>query len=249
MSRFTTPPKHSTDEEFYVGYLSPADSGIRRFVTRVVVGLAALTVSVSLALVLLQSPFDPGLFHFGTTIELTGALEVEPVPRLLPRGGGEPHLLVGVGKKSVELAGLGQGATVAVTGTLIEAPAGRMLEVVEMRSVDGAPRTTGTESPASEVEMVGEIVDSKCFLGVMKPGRGKTHRSCASLCIRGGVPPGLFVDGDDPRLYVLWDSSGNTEALEWLDVVGEAVRVRGRASQRDGQWFLDTRRSEVVSAP
>ena len=54
-------------------------------------------MSVGLALVALQSPFDPGFFHFGTTIELTGALEVEPVPRLLPREGGEPHLLVGIG--------------------------------------------------------------------------------------------------------------------------------------------------------
>jgi hypothetical protein len=35
----------------------------------------------------------------------------------------------------------------------------------------------------------GEIIDSKCALGVMKPGFGKIHRSCAIRCIEGGVQP------------------------------------------------------------
>ena len=37
----------------------------------------------------------------------------------------------------------------------------------------------------------GEIVDSKCYLGAMKPGDQKTHKACATLCIRGGIPPVL----------------------------------------------------------
>ena len=40
---------------------------------------------------------------------------------------------------------------------------------------------------------VGEIVDSKCFLGVMNPGRLTPHRACAIRCISGGVPPVLLV--------------------------------------------------------
>jgi hypothetical protein len=27
--------------------------------------------------------------------------------------------------------------------------------------------------------LTGEIVDSKCYLGVMNPGQGKVHRDCA----------------------------------------------------------------------
>lgn len=42
------------------------------------------------------------------------------------------------------------------------------------------------------VTLDGELVDSKCYLGTMKPGDGKTHKSCAILCLRGGIPP-LFV--------------------------------------------------------
>src|SRR5690606_3083584 len=46
-----------------------------------------------------------------------------------------------------------------------------------------------------EVRLVGEIVDSKCFLGVMNPGNLKTHKSCAIRCISGGIPPVLLVRG------------------------------------------------------
>jgi hypothetical protein len=38
------------------------------------------------------------------------------------------------------------------------------------------------QSDRGPVELTGEIVDSKCFLGVMVPGSGKTHKECASLC-------------------------------------------------------------------
>jgi hypothetical protein len=41
------------------------------------------------------------------------------------------------------------------------------------------------------VKLTGEIVDSKCFLRVIAPGSGKTHKECASLRLRGGIPPAV----------------------------------------------------------
>lgn len=40
--------------------------------------------------------------------------------------------------------------------------------------------------------LTGRIMDSKCYFGVMKPSDGMTHKACASLCVRGGIPP-IFV--------------------------------------------------------
>ena len=54
----------------------------------------------------------------------------------------------------------------------------RQRRAMPAESVGGGPVTVS-----------GEIVDSKCFLGVMVPGAGKTHKECASLCLRGGIPP------------------------------------------------------------
>jgi hypothetical protein len=39
-----------------------------------------------------------------------------------------------------------------------------------------APKNLG------EFDLVGEIVDSKCYLGNMNPGNGKVRRDCAVRC-------------------------------------------------------------------
>ena len=59
----------------------------------------------------------------------------------------------------------------------------------------------------------GEIVDIKCYLGVMKPAHGKPHRSCAARCISGGIPPVLMVkdrDGDTNYLLLVSAEFGQT---------------------------------------
>jgi hypothetical protein len=86
-----------------------------------------------------------------------------------------------------------------------------------------------------EVKLTGEIVDSKCYFGVMNPGAGKVHRDCAVRCISGGIPPAFLVR----------DSSGNTVTLllanwkrELLDHVAEPVTIRGRLSRSAGRLTL-----------
>ncbi|MEM1249562.1 MAG: hypothetical protein AAGK22_24515 [Acidobacteriota bacterium] len=245
MSRFVEPPPHS-DEDFYVGYLSPAPAGTRRFVTRIVLALLLGAAALASGLSLLQSRFDAGTFDFGNVTEHVGTLEIDPVVRIVPQDGSQPQLLVGIGKHSASYEGVQPGQSVTVRGTTIESPAGRMIEVVDIVASESTPRGSSSAIDLAERVLDGEIVDSKCFLGVMKPGRGKLHRACASLCIRGGVPPALFVQEDEPRLYLLVESEGTLEPTDWLDVVGEPVSVRGRTFERGGQWFVETTRSAVV---
>jgi hypothetical protein len=46
-----------------------------------------------------------------------------------------------------------------------------------------------------EFDLVGEIVDRKCYLGNMNPGNGKVHRDCAVRCLSGGILP-VFATND-----------------------------------------------------
>ncbi len=245
MSRFAQKPAGSRDGDFYVGYLSPAPPPIARFLRSRVLLLVALVLGAGGVMAALQGRFDPGFWDFGNEQRFEGVLQLEPAPRLVQAGGS--HLLVGLGKHGPPLEGLSSGDSVSLLATRIEAPTGQMLEVVEATGSSPAARSGAAPRPAGEpVQLVGEIVDSKCFLGVMKPGRGKTHRACASLCIRGGIPAGLFVAGDTPRLYVLVRAAGGEEiGPELLDVVGEQVTISGRAYQADGQWYLATEVDQV----
>ena len=89
--------------------------------------------------------------------------------------------------------------------------------------------------------LVGEIVDTKCYLGAMKPGRGKPHRSCASLCIRGGIPAALLVrtETGERELIHLVDPAGRPLGPELLEWVGQPVQVVGQLRREDDRAFLE----------
>jgi hypothetical protein len=72
-------------------------------------------------------------------------------------------------------------------------------------------------------------MDSKCFFGVMRPGRGKTHKACAALCIRGGIPPSFLAQGADGREAVLLmtDSRGGPLGDDILPLVADPVEAEG----------------------
>lgn len=92
-----------------------------------------------------------------------------------------------------------------------------------------------------EMTLTGEIVDSKCYLGVMNPGQGKVHRDCAARCISGGIPPAFLVRdaaGESQSLLLVGDD-GRKLRHEILNYVGEPVRLTGRLS-RLGSTLLFT---------
>ena len=90
--------------------------------------------------------------------------------------------------------------------------------------------------------VVGEIVDTKCYLGAMKPGRGKPHRDCASLCIRGGIPAALLVrtENGERRLVHLVNLAGQPLGQELLEWVGQPVEVTGQLRRHDDRLILRT---------
>jgi hypothetical protein len=139
--------------------------------------------------------------------------------------------LVAAGKHGAAeaVAGLA-GRRVRLAGSLIYRDDQVMVEIVP-GSVEllgtGTPPAVGEE--LGQVTLVGEIVDSKCFLGVMKPGRGKPHRACASLCIRGGIPPLLRVEtaAGEHADYLLVNADGGAVNHQILDWVAEPVEITG----------------------
>jgi hypothetical protein len=90
-----------------------------------------------------------------------------------------------------------------------------------------APKSRG------QVSLRGEIVDSKCYLGAMKPGGGTTHKGCAVLCLKGGVPP-LFVTQDTGgRMVYYLLVSGECGQLDQaaFHLAGEPVEVNGESEE------------------
>lgn len=171
-----------------------------------------------------QGPFAPSKFEFGVFRTYSGIAEQTPVPSII--SGGERYLLVGPGKHGAgAIAAAGQSQPVELQGSLIERGSTRMLEILPGSWRPKGPGSVATpgvsEGPHS---FTGEIVDSKCYLGVMNPGEGKVHRQCAARCISGGVPAAIAVNG---RLILLTGPGDRPLSRELSPYAGERVTIRG----------------------
>ncbi|MDX2031634.1 MAG: hypothetical protein SF339_13245 [Blastocatellia bacterium] len=239
-------------EEFYVGYQPRAPHRLGAFLRRAAMGLLGLTAVVAAVLVFGQGRFAASYFEFGTVREYVGVLHESPYPFLnvaVEGAGGAlpafiPYALVAEGKRGAdELVRGFDGKRVKLRGTLIHRDELRMIEVV-----GGSLQPVGADAAGDETKEVvlgshtlaGEIVDSKCYLGVMNPGQAKPHRECAVRCISGGVPP-LFVATDSTgRALQLWlvSASGEPVNRQVLDLVAEPIEIAGEVRRANDRLYL-----------
>jgi hypothetical protein len=233
---------------FYIGYLPKAPTALARFVRMVIVLLGLIGMAVALALVTGQAPFARSAFEYGKMRTFEGVLDAQPYPTLLVARPGEVgqgekysrYLLVAPGKYGADdiVAG-SDGKEVRLKGQLIFRESGTMIEVEPgtISPLHSAP----PQAPIIDlgaVTVTGEIVDSKCYLGVMNPGNGKVHRACAARCLSGGIPP-LFVTVDGQMLFLLVGPDGAAIAPDALrEFVAEPVTITGEALRKGDTRML-----------
>jgi len=99
------------------------------------------------------------------------------------------------------------------------------------------------------VTLAGEIVDSKCYLGVMNPGQGKVHRDCAARCLSGGIPP-IFVTANGGEQLLLVSADGNAVGRDALrEFVAEPLTIQGELLQRGDSRLLKIDPQELRHMP
>jgi len=228
-------------EEFYVGYLPKAPDGNAGVVRRVVVVLLTLAALVAVALVNGQHRFAASFFEFSNVREFEGILREWPNPALAV--GPSTYALVAEGKHGARGLVTGfDGKSIKLRGTRIHRDGTEMIEVVtgSVQAISQNVAPTPVSEDLGQQTLTGEIVDSKCYLGVMNPGHAKPHRECASLCIRGGIPP-LFVmkdaDGHDVHLWLV-SETGEPVNQQVLGFVAEPVEITGQIKRSGDQLYL-----------
>ena len=145
------------------------------------------------------------------------------------------------------------GQTVKLRGTRIYYDGKAALELTEgTEAFVGVGTPLAMPSPINQsmgdVRLFGEILDPKCALGVMKPGYGKPHRSCAVRCISGGIPPILkSQDQEGNTEYVLvLGTNGEKINDQVLPFVADQIRICGRLEQVDDWLVLYTEGAESI---
>jgi hypothetical protein len=244
----------SDKSEFYIGYLPHAPQSTSRFLRKIIIGVLFIIVSVGFVTGFVLEKVDRGSFDFGLERSYQGTLIAEPIPIL--RTAERSYILVGDGKFGADewarkWAKEAHGQNVKLRGTLINRDPVAMLEIdrhQEPAFVAGSRYAIQDELLGS-TEMTGEIVDSKCYLGVMRPAVGKVHRGCAIRCLAGGVPPGILIrkaNIDASVFVLLTNETGQKFSLlpQWA---GRSVRAKGQLHIRDGVLVLLA--SSVALAP
>jgi nitrite reductase/ring-hydroxylating ferredoxin subunit/DMSO/TMAO reductase YedYZ heme-binding membrane subunit len=242
-----TPLQQGDDgPEFYVGYQPASPPGLARHTRRAVVTVTLLLGGTAAVLALAQPPFAAATFEYGRSRDVTGRLLVHPYPALLVDDApGYPvasrHWLLGaLGKHGAAVTGR-EGRRVRVRGQFIHRGNAAMLEIAGLETL----ADSGTAAPPPHEDLgvftlTGEIVDSKCWLGVMNPGEGKTHLACAVRCVSGGLPPMLVireVPGQERHL-LLTDPRGGPMNARILPMVGRPVTVTGHVTREGELLFL-----------
>jgi len=243
-------------ESFFVGYLkTPGKLALFYvFVVPIVIG-----IGIGIGVAFGSAQGDPGEGRFFPGYKtITGVLRADPYPVIhtLPdeeHPNGQTVTLTGPGKVgAVRFVKDLDGQVVDVGGVFIARGAHRVLQVggrVRIRATQkdltdaekafqpAAPETVGRYT------LKGEIVDSKCYLGAMRPGQGKIHMACANYCLHGEIAPVLVTysnDGPDAEVfvYLMAGPDGGPIDKALLDYTSLAVAVTGEVERRGDLYVL-----------
>jgi hypothetical protein len=240
------------NDEFYIGWEAKTAPGIGRTIRKAVIALVLLAGLASVVLAMSQRMIGQSVFEWGTSKTFSGILQTHPYPHLLmPRPGkvdGLPqfstyHLVAPwkFGLNREALAPL-EGKSVTLKGALIFRGNQTMVET-KPEWIQASDKASALSLPQSislgRQTLLGEIVDSKCFLGVMNPGQLAPHRACAIRCISGGCAPVLLVrQKDGPAVYLLLVSvEGKPVNKQVLGMVAEPLEITGEV-ERQGELLI-----------
>ena len=247
------------EAEFYIGWQLKAPKTFAKHVRRILLILLPAALIMGYLLSTSQKKFSTANFEFGKLTEVKGIYYNNPVPMLKvfdKNNVAITLLLVGYGKHGAETAimelekekgEIFNGKEIILKGTLLSGDGKTLLQidkndtpVVSISSIQSeAAKVLPFGKDLGWATIRGEIVDPKCYFGVMKPGEGKVHRDCAIRCILGGIPPVLHVQNEkgESNYYLIVGPNGEKMNEAVQDFVAEPVSIEAKVVQQD-DWIV-----------
>ena len=246
--------KKNSEDDFYIGYTDKVSTKTRNLLRKfVIVGFMVLSLS-AVVFALTQNAFKNSTFELSNSTKITGIYHEMPYPMLKVKTGENAFkniLLLGFGKFSAnpflekirsEVPEL-SGSILSIEGNLIYYNGKTLLQITSDEKISVIEKANRERLPEMKVlvnnmELMGEVIDPKCYFGVMKPGKGKIHRSCGVRCISGGIPPVLATQDENniSEYYLLTDTDGKPINEEILPFVGKPSLISGDIVQIE-DWY------------
>jgi hypothetical protein len=242
------------NEEFYVSYIEGSlGNQTKKMIKKFALLAILIIVGGALIFSFSQKKFKNSTFELATATKITGVFHKNPYPMLrvqIAENTFKNVLLLGFGKSSAnpflekiqeEVLNL-NGKKLSIEGNLIYYNGKTLIQITDEEKVtlvDDSQTNLPLKEEISKMTLQGEIIDPKCYFGVMKPGKGKIHRSCAVRCISGGIPPVFATtDGNNvAKYFLLTDLEGNQINNQVLSHVGKPSDITG-VVEKMGDWYV-----------
>lgn len=250
------------DQEFYIGWMSKAPKSFAQHIKKVLLTLLVMVIIAGFVLGISQKKFSTGNFEFGVLTEIKGVYFNQPVACIKVINGKD--IFGKLSHVTIPLLGFGKmGAAgiitaienekklsinhreITIKGTLLYND-GKLLMQVDSNDQPlmhigelAAEGLLPVKQDLGEMEIKGEIIDPKCYFGVMKPGQGKPHKDCAIRCILGGIPPVLKVADQSgaENYYLVVGPNGEMMNDAVKDYIAEPVTIHANAVKYD-DWIV-----------
>lgn len=96
-------------------------------------------------------------------------------------------------------------------------------------------KTKEEKKAPAEVTIVGEVIDSRCYLILGAGGKGDEHRQCAIDCAKGGIPLAVLEDKTNNVYFVGNGNDPMKGANEMLiDYAAQKVSLTGKLYEKGG---------------
>ncbi len=257
--------KHKDKDPFFIGWSANTPKESSKVVKQFILLLIPFLVLAAFLFNTGKQTAENALanYEFGQLTTMEGVLVNKPVPMLrVKQGDTIQHLLL--------LDAMKFGATQTIQDMEEKANTTLINKVVQLKGTlaffegkttleltEGANAFVGlgTSSPIASISMRplgtkklrGEIIDSKCFFGVMKPGSGKIHKSCAVRCLSGGVPA-IFRSNNskgNKEYYLLLGENGESINKDLLSYTADHIQLQGNISQMADWKIIHTSPSTI----
>lgn len=249
----------SDRNDFFIGWSPDMPKADRRTFLLSGIAMTLAGAGIAAGVASQQRPVGPGQWNQGAIRDWRGRIFADPYPMIRTAdidGTVRTAFLSCMGKCGVRdrLRALEDGEAI-ITGSLIHRGPHAMIAVIDgadwVRPVSGTRLDPAFDMPRArvlgEASLKGEILDTKCWFGAMRPAQGKVHKSCAALCIQAGLPPALFTQDTqgNERIFIMTDSDGpHGDAI--LPLVADPVEVSGTVIARGETLYLDSPASAIT---
>ncbi|MDF1698489.1 MAG: hypothetical protein P1U56_21740 [Saprospiraceae bacterium] len=246
----------SNNSNFFIGWKGTLSSSDKKWIRRILIPAFVGIPILLWCIVFFAKPFGTGVFELGNVKTFTGVYYDDPFPvflldkEQLPTNTSNSALLVGFGKHGAKTfmnpiensKGKLTGHRLKLQGTLIYGDGKTLIELTKKEQsvleVVSPEIGIAQKSRISKQSLRGEIIDPKCWFGVMKPAEGKVHKSCAIRCISGGIPPVFKIQkGTGFEYFIIKGSNGEDINQHVLDFIGEEIQLSGEIYERYG-WKI-----------